>query len=141
MKNIAQKSNEPASPTLACASQRPCLSDRQKEMHVHQTHFVMDRFDTSVVVKQVAANCATSTLILHAEASFTSAQRGLRRGISSRTSLKHHIWFGSFLSLQFSFTNNSKGLQLLAQCRLALTLTCSVMFRLFQQLDISIFSL
>ena len=38
--------------------------------------------------------CTTGTPILHVEASFISAERGLRRGILSRTSLKHHIHFG-----------------------------------------------
>jgi len=43
--------------------------------------------------------CTTGTPILHVEASFISAERGLRRGILSRTSLKHHIHFGFILKL------------------------------------------
>jgi len=37
--------------------------------------------------------CTTGTPILHAKASFISAERGPRRGISSWTSLKHCIHF------------------------------------------------
>jgi len=40
----------------------------------------------------------TGTLILHAEASFIAAERGLRLGILSCTSLKHCIWFQLILS-------------------------------------------
>jgi len=45
----------------------------------------------AIIVKQVITNCATGTPILHVEASFTSVERGLRRGISSWTSLKCYI--------------------------------------------------
>jgi len=44
---------------------------------------------------------ATGTPILHAEASFISAERGLRRGVSSRTSLKCCIHFSFILKLAF----------------------------------------
>jgi len=42
---------------------------------------------------------ATGTPILHAEASFISAERGLHRGISSWTSLKCYIHFSFILKL------------------------------------------
>jgi len=42
---------------------------------------------------------ATGTPILHVEASFISAERGLRRLILSRTSLKHYIHFSFILKL------------------------------------------
>jgi len=42
---------------------------------------------------------ATGTPILHVEASFISVERGLRRGISSRTSLKCYIHFSFILKL------------------------------------------
>ena len=58
VKNIAQKSNKPASETLACTSQRLCLSDRYIKMHVHRTRFVLDRFNTS-------CRCETSHNKLH----------------------------------------------------------------------------
>jgi len=58
VKNIAQKSNKPASLTLACASQRLCLLGRYDEMHVHRTRFVLDRFNTS-------CRCKTSHDKLH----------------------------------------------------------------------------
>jgi len=51
----------------------------QHELSSQDSHFQLN--DKSV----------TDMLILHAEASFISAERGLRRGILSRTSLKHHI--------------------------------------------------
>jgi len=41
----------------------------------------------------------TGTPILHVEASFISAERGLRREILSRTSLKHYIHFSFILKL------------------------------------------
>jgi len=41
----------------------------------------------------------TGTPILHVEASFNSVERGLRRGISSWTSLKHCIHFSFILKL------------------------------------------
>jgi len=68
-----------------------------------------------LVTCRVDNESATGTPIRHLEASFISVERGLRQGILSRTSLKHCFWFRSFLSLWFSFANNSKGLQLLAQ--------------------------
>jgi len=70
----------------------------------------------AVVVKQVTTNHTTGTPILHVEVSCISAERGMRREILSRTSLKCYIQFSSFLSLQFSFANNSKGLWLSMQC-------------------------
>jgi len=53
----------------------------------------------AIVVKQVITNYATSTPILHIEVLFISVERGLRREILSRTSLKCYIQFSSFLSL------------------------------------------
>jgi len=41
----------------------------------------------------------TGTSILHVETSFISVERGLRRGISSRTSLKCYIHFSFILKL------------------------------------------
>jgi len=57
----------------------------------------------AVIVKQVTTNHTTGMPILYVEVSFISAERGMRREILSRTSLKCHIQFSSVLSLQFSF--------------------------------------
>jgi len=43
--------------------------------------------------------CTTGTPILHVEASFILVERGLRRGISSWTSLKYYIHFSFILKL------------------------------------------
>jgi len=51
------------------------------------------------VIPKRTTFCTTGTPILHVEAPFISAERGLRRGISSRTSLKCHIHFSFILKL------------------------------------------
>jgi len=56
-----------------------------------------------LVMSQADNKSVTGMPILRVEALFTSAERGLRREILSRTSLKHCFWFRSFPSLQFSF--------------------------------------
>jgi len=65
--------------------------------------FVLDGTTRAVVANEVVPNWmtfwTTGTSILHVEASFISAERGLRQGISSRTSLKCHIHFGFILKL------------------------------------------
>ena len=64
----------------------------------------------AVVVNKVTTNCTTGTPILHVEALFNPAERGLRR--RSRAEPLSNVTFilASFQSLQFSFANNSKGL-------------------------------
>jgi len=42
--------------------------------------FVLDGTTRAIVVNKVITNYATGTPILHVEASFNSAERGLRRG-------------------------------------------------------------
>ena len=65
--------------------------------------FFLDGTTRAIVVTKVIPKwitfCATGTPILHVEASFISAKRGLRRGISSWTSLKYCIHFSFILKL------------------------------------------
>jgi len=64
-----------------------------------RTCFVLDPLTQAIVVNKVITNHATDMPILHVEASFISAERGLRREILSRTSLKHCIHFSFILKL------------------------------------------
>jgi len=95
---------------LVCATQHLCLSDRC--MRLEHVLFWITQHELSLwdIHFQLNDKSVTDTSILHAEASFVSADRGLRRGILSRTSLKHCFNFSSFWSSQFSFANNSKGM-------------------------------
>jgi len=80
VKNIARKSNEPSSETLAHVSQRLSLLDRHNEMHVHRTRFVLDRFDTS-------CRCETShdkPRNWHADSSRRSVVHLIRERIAPR---------------------------------------------------------
>jgi len=77
--------------------------------------FALFRTTWAVIVMMVIPNWMSS-LQLHVEVSLCSTERGLRWGILSRTSLKHCIWFQIILCSWFSFANNSKSMQLLAQC-------------------------
>jgi len=67
------------------------------------TRFVLDRTTRAIVAMQrhckVITKHTTGTPILPVEASFNSAERGLRRGISSWTSLKCYIHFSFILKL------------------------------------------
>jgi len=81
-----------------------------------RTPFVLGRFDTRLSPpNKVIVNCATGAPTLRVEASSNAVERGLRQRFLSRTSLKRRAWFQFIPSLQLSFANNSKGLQLLAQ--------------------------
>jgi len=57
--------------------------------------FVLDGTTRAIITRQVILNLhnksITGTPILHVEASFISVERGLRRGILSRTSLILHL--------------------------------------------------
>jgi len=75
------------------------LHDMPSQWHLEDVLFWMVQHELSLQHK-VITNCATGTPILHAEASFTSAERGLHQGISSWTSLKHCIHFSFILKLQ-----------------------------------------
>jgi len=101
-KKLAQESNKHSSRPSACV---------RVKVNAWKT-FCSGSHDTScrhrLVTSQMDNKCTTGMLILHAEASFTSAERGLRGEILSRVSLKCHIQFGSFLSIQFSFANAQK---------------------------------
>jgi len=105
VKNVAKASNEPASGTIACVTM-------QLSMSFGPSHAIGTRFVLDCTTRAIVANKVTTTPILRAEVSFISAERGLSRGILSRTSLKCYTYFSSFWSfkLQFSFANNSKGL-------------------------------
>jgi len=67
------------------------------------TRFVLDGTTRAIVVIQrhckVITKCTTGTPILHVEALFISVERGLRRGISSWTSLKYYIHVSFILKL------------------------------------------
>jgi len=99
VKNIARESNEAASGTLVCMTWRLCLSDRC--MRSEHVLFWIVQHELSLQTRHFQLNnkSATGTPILHTEASFISAERGLHRGILSRTSLKCHNHFRSFLKL------------------------------------------
>jgi len=73
--------------------------------------------------------CTTGTLILHEEASFISAERGPRRGISSRTSLKCCIHFSFILKLTIFIHKQKKGLWFLAQSERDQSCKCDVSWR------------
>jgi len=68
-----------------------------------QNMFCSGSFDTSCCCRRVIPKWTTifttGTPILHLEASFISAERGLRREILSQTSLNHNIHFSSILKL------------------------------------------
>jgi len=53
----------------------------------------------AVVVQKITTKCETRTQILHAGASFISAERGSHRWILSQISLNHHIHFSFILKL------------------------------------------
>jgi len=90
-----------------------------------RTCFVLDHSTRAVLANKVATNCTTDTPILHVEASFISAERGLCRGSWVEPLSNVAFILASFQSSQFSFANNSKGLWLLAQCMLSSwTLLC-----------------
>jgi len=89
-KKLAQKSNKPSSAEAGVHTMTAVSFDR----HIQNMTLAL-----STMVNTVTTNPATGTPILHVEASFNSVERGLRRGISSRTSLKHCIHFGFILKL------------------------------------------
>jgi len=60
-------------------------------LHTIRTHFVLDSITRAIVVNKVITNYTTGRPILHIEASFISVEKGLRREILSRTSLKYYI--------------------------------------------------
>ena len=95
--------------TLVCATQRLCLLDRCMRLEHVLFWVVQHKLSLWNSHSQLNNKSAIGTLILHAEASFIPVERGLPRGILSQTFLKCHFCFGSFLSLPFLFTNNSKG--------------------------------
>jgi len=53
----------------------------------------------AIIVNKVKTNYTTGAPILHVEALFISAERGLRQGILSQTSLKYYIHFSFILKL------------------------------------------
>ena len=104
--------------TLVCGMQRLHLLDRHMPLGHVLFLIAQCKLSSQNIHSKVDNKSATSTPILRVEASFISVERGLHRGILSQISLKHHICFSSFQSLQFSFANNSKGLWLLTQCKM-----------------------
>jgi len=91
-------------PDHACAKWRLCLLDHC--MRLEHILFWITQHETGLQDSHSQLNnkSMTGTPMLHVEASFSPAERGLRPEILSQTSLKHHISFGSFP--QFSFANN-----------------------------------
>jgi len=96
VKNIAQKTNEPSSETLAYIS---VTAMSFRPLRTIRTRFVLDCLTRAIVVNKVITNYTTGTPILHVEALFISVERGLRQGILSRTSLKYYIHFSFILKL------------------------------------------
>jgi len=104
------------SPRTMSKTKRPCKTTAAcfTLPTTPRRRFVLDGTTRAIVVSKVMTNCATGTPILHAEASFNSAERGLRRGSRAEPLSNVAFILASFQSLQFSFANNSKGLWLLA---------------------------
>jgi len=102
----------------SCETTAACLTATQRLEEVCSgCHDTSCRCETSH--SQLDNKSVTGMPILHAEASFISADEEGTDCVESRTSLKHCIWLQFIVSSQFAFANNSKGPWLSAQC------TCS----------------
>jgi len=80
VKKVSKESTQDHARTSAYAKQR--LHVLPSQQRLEDVLFWMEQRELSLHDK-VTTNCATGTPILHAEASFNSAERGLRRGILS----------------------------------------------------------
>ena len=145
---IAQESNKASSQMMQLKCLHNATVTSCRPLHAIRTSFILDHTARAVVETTVIDKHTSGTPIIHTEASFTSADRGLCRGTLSRTSLKHCIWFWFILSMWSSFASNSKGLQLSAQCtnvakspwhrsfhRLLLLIACTRTGRWAQRID------
>jgi len=109
----------------ACRRQRLHILTTTKRL---EECFVLDKCNASCRHKtshsQLDDKSVTGTPILHAEASFISAERGLHQEFLSRTSLKCHICFGFILKLMIFICKQLKRPVAFSAVQFTVSLAC-----------------